>query len=138
HSAKEPTLHGHRRPDQRESAERLLLHQPAHPKEKLAPPRTPPRTACSPDVTSFAPTKPKNTRNSKPQLWEETRPETTLERTLAAEIMSATWRFRRCGAMEASLDGHGGEYGPDPMEGGPKLYIQNTVDRARGQAQRSL
>jgi hypothetical protein len=70
-------------------------------------------------------------------MLDELRPEGILETTIAAEIISAAWRLRRCGDVEATL-GEFGETAPDPMEDKSTLAIQNAVDRARGQAQRSM
>ena len=70
-------------------------------------------------------------------LRDELRPESILEATLAAEIVSAAWRLRRCAEVEAGLAGYG-EFPLDPMEDKNSLPIQNSVDRARGQAQRNM
>src|SRR5438105_128854 len=42
-------------------------------------------------------------------LLEDLQPETTLERTIAAEIISAAWRLRRCADVENTL-GEIGQY----------------------------
>jgi hypothetical protein len=54
------------------------------------------------------------------------RPKGALEQTLAAEIIHAAWRLRRCSALESE------------MENDPLLDPVRTVDRARGEAQRHM
>jgi len=53
-------------------------------------------------------------------------PEGAMETTLAAEILHAAWRLRRCSAAESVLD-------PETADLDPR---QHAIDRARGQALR--
>lgn len=74
-------------------------------------------------------------------LWEEINPEGAIEETLALAVLSATWRLRRCGLVEASL-AETSCLDPmklDPMQADPAdcngaARIQLSVDRARNQA----
>jgi hypothetical protein len=59
------------------------------------------------------------------------RPEGALEQTLAAEIIHAAWRLRRCSTLESEMEN---EPFVDPAE----APAQRTVDRARGEAQRQM
>jgi hypothetical protein len=52
------------------------------------------------------------------------RPKGALEQTLAAEIIHAAWRLRRCSAIESEMES-------DPL-------LDRTVDRARSEAQRHM
>lgn len=45
-------------------------------------------------------------------MLDELRPETVLERTLAAEIVSAAWRLHRCARLESSF----AEFGVNPVD----------------------
>jgi len=56
-------------------------------------------------------------------------PATVMERTLAMEILHATWRLRRCSLTEAALN-------PDDAEG--MASAQATIDRARANVRNSL
>src|SRR5258707_9593779 len=51
------------------------------------------------------------------------RPEGALEQTLAAEIIHAAWRLRRCSVLESEME---------------SARDQPTIDRARGEAQRHM
>ena len=62
---------------------------------------------------------------------EDLAPEGAVEHTLSAEIIHAAWRLRRCSVIEAAMEPDGGL---DPMLN----PIQQAVDRARAQAQRSF
>ena len=62
-------------------------------------------------------------------LEAETLPATVMERTLAMEILHATWRLRRCALTEAGLS-------PDDEETMAKT--QATIDRARAHARNNL
>jgi hypothetical protein len=62
------------------------------------------------------------------------RPEGAIEQTLAAEIIHAAWRLRRCSVLESSME----ESGPDPMVDPINAPAQRTIDRARGEAQRQM
>ena len=53
-------------------------------------------------------------------LWAELHPSTLMEKTQAAEIVSAAWRLHRCAAFEAALDS-----AADPEN------EQKAIDRAR-------
>ena len=54
-----------------------------------------------------------------------------VEQILTEEIIQSAWRLRRCSLVEANLSD-----ALDPMENTATLPIQNSVDRARNQAQR--
>ena len=60
-------------------------------------------------------------------------PQGAMETTLAAEIVHAAWRLRRCGAAESSLDT---QSGLDPMLDPATAAAWNSIDRARTQALR--
>jgi uncharacterized protein YchJ len=62
---------------------------------------------------------------------EDLAPGGAVEQTLAAEIVHAVWRLRRCSVIEAETQPDGEL---DPMLN----PIQQAVDRARAQAQRSF
>lgn len=62
---------------------------------------------------------------------EDLAPEGAVEHTLAAEIVHAAWRLRRCSVIEAGMEPDGEL---DPMLN----PVQQSVDRARAQAQRSF
>ncbi len=59
------------------------------------------------------------------------RPKGALEQTLAAEVVHAAWRLRRCSALESELEN-------DPLLDPADAPVQRTVDRARGEAQRQM
>jgi hypothetical protein len=61
----------------------------------------------------------------------ELNPQTILEQTYVAAIISATWRLYRCSKVEAGMSGF---FGLDPMEDRVGLPIQTSVDRARSQS----
>jgi len=61
----------------------------------------------------------------------ELNPQTLLEETYVAAIISATWRLHRCSKVEAGM---GGFFGLDLMEDRVGLPIQTSVDRARAQS----
>ena len=65
------------------------------------------------------------------------RPEGALEQTLAAEIIHAAWRLRRCAAIESEMEPVG-DLQHDPMVDPACAPTQRTVDRARGEAQRQM
>jgi hypothetical protein len=71
-------------------------------------------------------------------LLEELRPEGILELTHASEILSATWRLRRCGILEASFSGSALSSTPDPMANPEAAKLQAAIDRARTQAYNML
>jgi hypothetical protein len=58
-------------------------------------------------------------------------PQTALEHTYVAAILSAAWRLRRCSDVEFRMAGF---FGLDPMEDQVALPIQTSVDRARAQS----
>jgi hypothetical protein len=69
-------------------------------------------------------------------LWTELSPEGTVEEFLTSELMSATWRLRRCRMVEADL----AEVTipdpsqKDPMQNPETEKQQKSVDRARAQS----
>jgi len=66
------------------------------------------------------------TRNA---LMAELAPSGILEQTFADEVMTATWRLRRCGLLEAAL----------PIDDDEAVERkQKSIDRARAQAHRIL
>jgi hypothetical protein len=73
-------------------------------------------------------------------LWKELTPEGTLEQNFTTEIVSATWRLRRCRMADETL---GGISVADPLWSDPMLNPatekqQKSVDRARAQSQNAL
>jgi hypothetical protein len=62
---------------------------------------------------------------------ESLRPEGAMEQTLAAEIIHAAWRLRRCSALESETEN-------DPLLDSPNSPTQRTIDRARAEAQRQM
>ena len=60
-------------------------------------------------------------------------PQGAMETTLAAEIVHAAWRLRRCAKAESSLDAHSGL---DPMLDPATAAAWSSIDRARTQALR--
>jgi hypothetical protein len=66
-------------------------------------------------------------------------PEGAIEQTLAAEIIHAAWRLRRCSVIEAAMTPIGDEELDPMLEGVPEKTLgqtQQSVDRARAQAHR--
>jgi hypothetical protein len=77
------------------------------------------------------------------RLLGELSPRGEIEHTLFEEIRSASWRLRRCRKVEANLvlALNSGPVILDPMEAtmNPRAEkVQNSVDRARAQANRLL
>jgi hypothetical protein len=71
-------------------------------------------------------------------LWAEIHPQGIVEETLAAAVLTATWRLRRCGLVESNL---AAQSPLDPMEcdpASPTARTQLSVDRARNQALNQL
>ena len=69
-------------------------------------------------------------------LWTELTPEGTVEEFLTTELMSATWRLRRCRMVEADL-AEVTILDPsqkDPMQNPETEKQQKSVDRARAQS----
>jgi hypothetical protein len=62
------------------------------------------------------------------------RPEGPLEQTLAAEIIHAAWRLRRCAVAESQMEPPAGNETEDPL----LTRTQAAIDRARSEAQRQL
>jgi hypothetical protein len=60
-------------------------------------------------------------------------PQGAMETTLAAEIVHAAWRLRRCAEAESTLDP---QSGLDPMLDPSTAAVWNSIDRARSQALR--
>ncbi len=60
-------------------------------------------------------------------------PQGAMETTLAAEIVHAAWRLRRCAAAESTLET---PTGLDPMLDPATAAAWNSIDRARSQALR--
>ena len=60
-------------------------------------------------------------------------PQGAMETTLAAEIVHAAWRLRRCAAAESALET---QSGLDPMLDPATAAAWNSIDRARAQALR--
>lgn len=69
-------------------------------------------------------------------LAEELKPDTLLEHTMAAQILHAMWRLRRCAQVEESLAARAGDL--DPMDNPETLPTQTAVDRARAQSNVTL
>ncbi len=65
----------------------------------------------------------------------ELAPQGAMETTLAAEIIHAAWRLRRCAEAESTLEP---QSGLDPMLDPATAAAQNSIDRARAQALRHL
>jgi uncharacterized protein YchJ len=65
----------------------------------------------------------------------ELTPQGAMETTLAAEIIHAAWRLRRCAEAESTLEAPSGL---DPMLDPATAAAQNSIDRARAQALRHL
>ncbi|MGA2712449.1 MAG: SEC-C domain-containing protein [Bryobacteraceae bacterium] len=72
----------------------------------------------------------------------ELAPEGPFEQTLAAEIVHAAWRLRRCSVIESNMvdPASGYQLDPqlDPMVDPATAPTQQAVDRARAQAHRNL
>jgi hypothetical protein len=68
-------------------------------------------------------------------LWRELTPEGTLEQNFTTEIVSATWRLRRCRMADEAL---GLISIDDPMLNPATEKQQKSVDRARAQAHNVL
>ena len=64
-------------------------------------------------------------------LWSELTPDGTVEEFLTSELMSATWRLRRCRMVEEDLAGIAFL---DPMQNPETEKQQKSVDRARAQS----
>jgi hypothetical protein len=64
-------------------------------------------------------------------LWAELSPASALEQTWVAEIVTATWRLRRCALVESEM---ADIFSLDPMEDVAASRTQIAVDRARAQA----
>ena len=58
-----------------------------------------------------------------------------LEETLAAEIVGASWRLRRCASLEARM---AETFDLDPMEDETAQRLQTSIDRSRAQAHNLL
>jgi hypothetical protein len=69
-------------------------------------------------------------------LAEELKPDTILEHAMAAQILHAMWRLRRCAQVEESLAARTGD--TDPMDNPETLPTQTAVDRARAQSNVAL
>jgi hypothetical protein len=68
-------------------------------------------------------------------LWSELTPEGTLEQNFTTEIVSATWRLRRCRMADEAL---GLISTADPMLSPATEKQQKSIDRARAQAHNVL
>ena len=68
----------------------------------------------------------------------ELNPEGPFEQTLAAEIVHAAWRLRRCSAIELNMVDPAGEFQLDPMVNPGNAPTQEAVNRARAQSHRNL
>ena len=64
-------------------------------------------------------------------LWSELTPEGTVEEFLTTELISSTWRLRRCRMVEEDL---AGITILDPMQDPETQKQQKSVDRARAQS----
>ena len=64
-------------------------------------------------------------------LWAELSPAGTIEEAFTTEIMSATWRLRRCRMVEEDISGIAIL---DPMQDPETAAQQKSVDRARAQS----
>jgi hypothetical protein len=73
-------------------------------------------------------------------LRAELNPQGTLEETFATAILGATWRLRRCAAVEARMALAANEADAlDPMEADePTRRLQISIDRSRAQAHNLL
>ena len=68
----------------------------------------------------------------------ELSPKGPFEQTLAAEIVHAAWRLRRCAAIESNMVDPECDVQLDPMANPATAPIQQSVDRARAQSHRIL
>jgi hypothetical protein len=71
-------------------------------------------------------------------FWADLSPASSVEAFLVTEIVRAAWRVRRCNNVEASLLGHLSDPAHDPMEDPATAETQDTIDRARTQAEQSF
>jgi hypothetical protein len=71
------------------------------------------------------------------RIWKEIAPSGILEETFALCVITATWRLRRCGLVEALMVETIGS-GLDPMEDELGARRQDAVDRARMSAHKLL
>jgi hypothetical protein len=73
-------------------------------------------------------------------LWNELSPEGTLEQNFTTEIVSATWRLRRCRMADEALGliSIADPAWSDPMLSPANEKQQKSVDRARAQAHNAL
>jgi hypothetical protein len=68
----------------------------------------------------------------------ELSPKGPFEQTLAAEIVHAAWRLRRCAVLESNMVDSESDYQLDPMISPAHAPTQQAVDRARAQSHRNL
>jgi SEC-C motif-containing protein len=68
----------------------------------------------------------------------ELNPEGPFEQTLAAEIVHAAWRLRRCSVIESNMVDPECDFQLDPMANLAFARTQGAVDRARAQSHRNL
>jgi hypothetical protein len=68
----------------------------------------------------------------------ELSPKGPFEQTLAAEIVHAAWRLRRCSVIESNMVDPECDFQLDPMANPATAPIQQSVDRARAQSHRIL
>jgi hypothetical protein len=68
----------------------------------------------------------------------ELSPKGPIEQTLAAEIVHAAWRLRRCAVIESNLVDPECDFQLDPMVNPATAPLQQSVDRARAQSHRVL
>ena len=68
----------------------------------------------------------------------ELSPKGPYEQTLAAEIVHAAWRLRRCSVIESNMVDPEIDFQLDPMANPATAPIQQSVDRARAQSHRIL
>jgi SEC-C motif len=64
------------------------------------------------------------------------RPAGALEQTLAAEIVHAAWKLRRCSVIESDTETT--DLTQDPLIDPAAADTRRTIDRARGEAQRQM
>ena len=99
-----------------------------------APPATPSPSASTPPATSFGPKTSGVYQLFCENFRKSLRPKGALEQTLAAEIIHAAWRLRRCSAIESEMESTQN----DPLLDPANAPTQRTVDRARAEAQRQM
>ena len=87
--------------------------------------------ASSPSPTSFARTESESYTKICTSLWSELSPAGTIEEAFTTEIMSATWRLRRCRMVEEDIAQIAVL---DPMQDPATAAQQKSVDRARAQS----